>query len=198
MTQKVGHCRWFGVTSALEDCMPRWTRRYIVLLYLCLELGMYRTATISMLSKVAQAGGERPTSEGDDHTSAQVDVASTHKACANTLEMVTNFLGDPDVKTLLRGTLCVLRPLRTEFSENHTRMRSCNGAFDTYMGLSAYGHGRRSLAQVASGWGSGGFVQELGASLPGACPTQRVLREVLADPFNPMLMQEASQANILI
>lgn len=49
MTEKVAQSRWFGVFASLEKFWPLWSRRYLLLAYIGLELGTYSSAGRSLL-----------------------------------------------------------------------------------------------------------------------------------------------------
>lgn len=52
MTTTVAQRRWFGLFSSIEQFLPWWARRYVVLAYLGVQEALYDTTASSLMSKV--------------------------------------------------------------------------------------------------------------------------------------------------
>lgn len=200
MTAKVAQSRWFGLFSSLEQFLPWWTRRYIVLAYLGLQEGLYETSGASVMAKVRpqQAGGE-PSEALDGPTAREgLDIQALRRACHNTLHLCCVFLGDSDIRELLVGVLVVVQPVRREFQEQHKALRSCSGAAELYAALAGKGWGRRALADIAQMMSDGSVFA--GLSVHGAAkrPSNSLLAELRSDDSHPEVVRQGILAGRLM
>ena len=110
----------------------------------------------------------------DDATQAptareSLDIASLRRACANTLHLACAFLGDRDVRRIIKGLLELSNPLREEHHWQNTTNRSCAGAFDVYQRY-ALGVGRQSLSKILDTLYSSSFLADIGVHDRGRLP----------------------------
>lgn len=197
MADKVGKCRWFGVVSALENFMDKWSRRYVVLLFLCLELGMFKSTPISVLApRNDQASGVVEEQGGGGGVRRRGGSRHHHSSFAKELHehigALHSLLGGPDVHTMLGVVVLLLSALGKEFQWAHCTMRSVDGAFEVYRALTCEGRGRVALAETADFLSSTHLFEIAELLTPGRWPKEEVLAQILRDPHHPTLLQESS------
>lgn len=126
--EKVGSSRWFGYKRSMERYATMWSRRLLIMLYLCLSQGRLKNAAnaSAVLSKVsAPAVGEDPPKE---NTGEGAQTVHTMRAlCGNTLELCAVVLGDPNMKLMNRIICRVMDPVDQAHSAQNRACRSSEG-----------------------------------------------------------------------
>lgn len=124
MSTKVAQSRWFGLFHNLEEFLPWWSRRYVVLAYLGLHQGLYEATGMPLMTRMsARSHATEPAEEGPTRREG-LDIQTLKRSCHNTLHLACVFLGDPDIRDLARGICLVVGPLRAEFQAVHKALRS--------------------------------------------------------------------------
>lgn len=158
---KVASSRWFWMFGSLEQFMPLWTRRLVVLMLMGLGLGLLKCDRSSVLAALevarVQEGGDIPKASTK---SEPLDIAAVRKSRKHTLQFCYLNHADNDFYHLVKGLTLLAKLARGEFQRQRKLVRSTGEACQAYTQWAVV-HGRKALAEMVAVLHGGTLAQEL-------------------------------------
>lgn len=162
MHPKVSMTRWFGFVDTARAFLPKWHRRLLLQMLLCIETGVFNGDKQSdALGAVSFGGAASSSGERISTARESEEVKKLRLACKNTLELSTLVLGDAHLHRTCMLICAVLEPMREWQSQQSRALRSCPEVLAWYK-QAALGHGWASLNAIAKLIEDDGVLADLG------------------------------------
>lgn len=162
MQPKISMTRWFGFVDAAREFLPKWHRRLLVQMMLCLQTGVFQSdkasdslAAVSLPSEASSSGERVSTSRESE------EIRKLRLACRNTLELITLVPGDAHLHRTCKLICAVLEPMREWDTQQSRMLRSSPEALLWYK-WESLGHGWASLNAIARLTHDQGTLADLG------------------------------------
>lgn len=198
MSTKVSQNRWFGIFQSVEEFLPWWSRRYVVLAYLGLQEGLYRATGMPIMTKMCLKDRNNEDAPQASTRHEGLDIQKLRRACHNTLHLACVFLGDPEIRDTIRGICHLVRPLRAEFQAAHLAIRSTSKAAKWYSEFSGADRGRKALNDMVELVCGGRLLEDLGSAGASIRPSAQLMAEISKEREHLAVLQQNMAARRLL